>query len=75
MKTEEADPVIAEVREARHRISARFDHNARRLVEHYLRKRDRHQDPPSDERAPAGGGVDPAGGCSGSIAAAAEPGD
>ena len=30
------DPIIAEVRRARHRISAQFDHDVRRLCEHYM---------------------------------------
>ena len=30
------DPPIDEVREARWRISARFDHDLKRLVEHYM---------------------------------------
>jgi hypothetical protein len=29
------DPIISEVREARHRISARFGHNTERLARHY----------------------------------------
>jgi len=31
-----SDPVIAEVRAARHKISAEHGHNARRLVKHYV---------------------------------------
>ena len=31
-----ADPIIAEVRRARHRISAEFGHDVRRLCEHYM---------------------------------------
>ncbi len=30
------DPVIAEVRAARHKISAEHGHNSRRLIEHYM---------------------------------------
>jgi hypothetical protein len=30
------DPIIAEVRSARHRISAQFGHDVRRLCEHYM---------------------------------------
>ena len=30
------DPIIAEVRRARHRISAEFGHDVRRLCEHYM---------------------------------------
>ena len=29
------DPIISEVREARHRISAKFGHNTDRLARHY----------------------------------------
>ncbi len=29
------DPIISEVREARHRISAKFGHNTERLARHY----------------------------------------
>ena len=31
------DPVISEVREARHRISARFGHDTDRVVDHYMK--------------------------------------
>ena len=30
------DPIIADVRRARHRISAEFGHDVRRLCEHYM---------------------------------------
>ena len=30
------DPIISEVRRARHRISAEFGHDVRRLCEHYM---------------------------------------
>ncbi|HBL28325.1 MAG TPA: hypothetical protein DD490_15940 [Acidobacteria bacterium] len=36
MKQIESDPVIDEVREVRHRISARFDHDPHRLVAYYM---------------------------------------
>jgi hypothetical protein len=36
MKQIESDPVIEEVREVRHRISARFDHDPHRLVAYYM---------------------------------------
>ncbi|MFM9903867.1 MAG: hypothetical protein ACKVQJ_04765 [Pyrinomonadaceae bacterium] len=35
MKTEE-DVTIDRVREARHKISARFDHDTKRLIDHYI---------------------------------------
>jgi hypothetical protein len=31
------DPIIAEVRAARHKISAACGHNSRRLIEHYIK--------------------------------------
>ena len=31
------DPIIAEVRAARHKISAEHGHNTRRLVNHYIK--------------------------------------
>jgi hypothetical protein len=34
------DPVIDEVREVRHQISARFGHDPRRLVAYYLEKQE-----------------------------------
>ncbi len=36
MRQIESDPVIDEVREIRHRISERFDHNPSRLVAYYM---------------------------------------
>ena len=36
MRQIESDPVIDEVREVRHRISARFDHDPDRLVAYYM---------------------------------------
>lgn len=38
------DPVIDEVREVRRRISARFDHDPRRLAEHYMKIQERYTD-------------------------------
>ena len=38
------DPVIDEIREARHRISARFDHDPSRLVAYYMELQKRYQD-------------------------------
>jgi ribosome maturation factor RimP len=38
------DPVIDEIREVRHRISARFDHDPSRLVAYYLELQKRYQD-------------------------------
>lgn len=38
------DPAIQAVRDARHRISAAVGHDPRKLVEHYQRRQDLHQD-------------------------------
>ena len=38
------DPVIDEVREVRHRISARFDHDPERLVAYYMELQKQYQD-------------------------------
>lgn len=40
----ETDPVIDEVRAVRKRISAQFDHDPQRLVEHYRKLQERHRD-------------------------------
>lgn len=48
------DPIIDEIREERHRISARFDHDPERLVAYYMelqeKYRDRLIDGPSKDR-------------------------
>jgi hypothetical protein len=36
------DAVIDEIREVRRRISARFDHDPKKLVEHYIDLQERH---------------------------------
>ena len=36
MKQSQGDPVIDEIREVRHRISARVDHEPARLVDYYI---------------------------------------
>jgi len=38
------DPVIDEIRELRHRISARFGHNPERLFEHYMQVQKEYRD-------------------------------
>jgi hypothetical protein len=38
------DPAIDEVREARRRISARFDHDPARLIDHYIKMQDEHRE-------------------------------
>jgi hypothetical protein len=40
----EFDPVLARIREARHRISERFGHDPKKLVEHYIKLQERHSD-------------------------------
>ncbi len=38
------DPTIDEIREVRHRISARFDHDPARLVAYYMELRRQYKD-------------------------------
>jgi hypothetical protein len=40
----QSDPVIDEIREVRHRISARFDHDPQRLVAYYMELQKQYQD-------------------------------
>ena len=44
MKQKQSDPVIDEIREVRHRISARFDHDPARLVAYYVELQKKYQD-------------------------------
>ena len=44
MKPSQSDPVLDEIREVRHRISARFDHDPERLVAYYVELQRRYQD-------------------------------
>lgn len=44
MKTTASDPVIDEIREIRHRISARFDHDPAKLVAYYMEKEKQYKD-------------------------------
>jgi hypothetical protein len=44
MKQGHSDPVIDEIREIRHNISARFDHDPERLVAHYAELQERYQE-------------------------------
>ena len=39
-----SDPVIDEVRAVRCRISAQFDHDPDKLIEHYVKLQERHAD-------------------------------
>ena len=43
MKPTQSDPVLDEIREVRHRISARFDHDPERLVAYYIELQRRYQ--------------------------------
>ena len=44
MKQSQSDPVIDEIREIRHRISARCDHDPARLVVYYMELQKQYQD-------------------------------
>ena len=44
MKQNPSDPVIDEIREVRHRISARFDHDPTRMVAFYMETQKQYQD-------------------------------
>jgi hypothetical protein len=43
-KKNPCDPIIDEVRTVRRRISAQFDHDPKKLVEHYMELQKRHSD-------------------------------
>jgi hypothetical protein len=80
MGQEPSDPVIDEIREVRHRISARVGHDPARLVAYYIELQQRYQGrligTPEAEGAGALSGTDSGLtlGCSGPAARAAEPG-
>ncbi len=40
---DDGEEVMARVREARHRISARFDHDPYKLVAHYMERQQQHR--------------------------------
>ena len=44
MRQRDSDPVIDEVREVRHRISARFDHDPSKLVAYYMELQEQYKD-------------------------------
>ena len=44
MEQKNTDPVIDEVREIRHRISARFGHDPERLVAYYMELQEQYRD-------------------------------
>ncbi len=39
-----SDSTLARIREVRHRISEEFDHDPKRLIEHYIELQERHRD-------------------------------
>jgi hypothetical protein len=44
MNQQQSDPVIDEIREVRHQISARVDHDPARLVEYYMKLQEQYCD-------------------------------
>jgi hypothetical protein len=44
MTTLPPDPVIDEIREVRHQISARFGHDPKQLVAHYMNLQEEHKE-------------------------------
>jgi hypothetical protein len=44
MKPDQNDPVIDEIREVRHRISQRLDHDPARLVAYYMEMQEEYRD-------------------------------
>ena len=44
MKQNLSDPIIDEIREVRHRISARFEHDPARMVAFYIEQQKQYQD-------------------------------
>lgn len=44
MKQSQTDPVIDEIRDVRHSISARFDHDPERLIAYYMELQKRYQE-------------------------------
>jgi hypothetical protein len=44
MKQNDSDPVVDEIREIRHSISARFDHDPERLVAYYVELQKRYRE-------------------------------
>ena len=44
MKQNPSDPIVDEIREVRHRISARFDHDPTQIVAFYMEMQKQYQD-------------------------------
>ena len=55
MKQRQSDPVIDEVRQVRHRISTRFDHDPTRLVAFYMEMQKQYQGRLGETTSDAGG--------------------
>ena len=55
MKQSQSDPVIDEIREVRHRISARFEHDPARLVAYYVELQKQYQERLIETEKPAEG--------------------
>jgi hypothetical protein len=59
MKPNHNDPVVEEIREVRHRISERFDHDPARLVAYYMELQEQYRNllikpaEPPDHRDPS----------------------
>jgi hypothetical protein len=45
MNAKQSDPVVDEIREVRHRISKRFDHDPEKLVAYCMELQQRYRDP------------------------------
>ena len=60
MRQRQHDPVVTKVREARHRISARLDHDPIRLVAFYMELQMEYQDRLSENAKNAGRSSQPA---------------
>ena len=60
MKQRQSDPVINEVRDVRHRISVRFDHDPISLVTFYMEMQEQYQDRLGETARDAEGKVQPA---------------
>jgi hypothetical protein len=61
MESNQDDPVIDEIREIRHRISAKFDHDPAKVVAYYIQLQEQYRDrligsvkarQPSEEQKP-----------------------
>ena len=60
MNQQQRDPVIDEIREIRHQISARVDHDPARLVAYYMKLQERYRDRLIDSSRTSKGADQPA---------------